>query len=149
MYQSFNVYPPGHHWSFRERKKTLCIKSFFGWNKILEEAFRGCYSNGFSQTQPLDVFCKKVVLKKFAKFRGKHRGVEFFFKKVTGLSLQIYSQKRPWERSSAVNFVRFFGTPTLKNFSGQLLLKRVLLKRLFWRFWKNPWKAFVLVSIFS
>ena len=33
-----------------------------------------------------DMFCKKGVLKKFAKFIGKHRSQTLFFNKVTGLS---------------------------------------------------------------
>ena len=37
------------------------------------------------QKQPPDVFCKKGVLKNFAKFTGKHLWQNVFFNKVTGL----------------------------------------------------------------
>ena len=38
-----------------------------------------------NQTQSPEVFCKKGVLKNFAKFAGKHLCWSLFFKGVTGL----------------------------------------------------------------
>ena len=60
------------------------------------------------QKQPPEVFCKKGVLKIFAKFTGKHLCKSLFFNKVAGL----------WP----VNFVKFPRTPFLHNTSGRLLL---------------------------
>ena len=37
-----------------------------------------------------ETFCKKGVLKNFAKFTGKHLYRSLFFNKVLGLSLQLY-----------------------------------------------------------
>ena len=36
------------------------------------------------QEQPLEVFCKKVALRNFAKFTGKHLPQSLFFNKVKG-----------------------------------------------------------------
>ena len=47
----------------------------------------------------LEVFCKKRVLKYFAKFAGKHLCQSLFFNKVVGL--------QAWYRSFPVNFVKF------------------------------------------
>ena len=38
------------------------------------------------QKQPLEVFCKKSVLKNFTKFTGKHLRWSLFFNKVAGLN---------------------------------------------------------------
>ena len=40
------------------------------------------------QKQSLEVFCKKGVLRNFAKFTGKHLCQSLFFDKVAGLRLQ-------------------------------------------------------------
>ena len=37
-----------------------------------------------------EVFCKKGVLRNFAKFTGKHLCQSLFFNKVAGLSLQLH-----------------------------------------------------------
>ena len=42
------------------------------------------------QKQPPEVFYKKVSLKNFAKFTGKHLRQTLFFNKVADLSLQLY-----------------------------------------------------------
>ena len=63
VYQSSNIHPLGHHSSFRNGKKTLTTKFFFGRNNILEVAFRASYSKGYSQMQPPELLCKKVFLK--------------------------------------------------------------------------------------
>ena len=53
--------------------------------------------------QSLEVFCKKGVLRNFAKFTGKHLCQSLFFNKVAGL------------RYLPVNFVKFLRTPFLRN----------------------------------
>ena len=40
-----------------------------------------------------EVFCKKGVLRNFAKFTGKHMCQNLFFIKVAGLSVQLYEKK--------------------------------------------------------
>ena len=44
--------------------------------------------------QPLEVFCKKAVLKNFTKFTGKHLHQSLFFNKVAGLSPAALLKKR-------------------------------------------------------
>ena len=53
------------------------------------------------QKQPLEVFCKKHVIRSFSNFTGK---------------------KSPWYRRFAMTFAKFLGTPFLQNFSGRMLL---------------------------
>ena len=64
------------------------------------------------QKQPPDVFCKKIVLRNFAKCHMKTPVPEH---------LQLYS-KRLWHRCFPVNFAKFLRTPFLQNTSGRLLL---------------------------
>ena len=68
--------------------------------------------------QPPKMFCKKGVLRNFAKFTGKHVCQNLFFKKVAGLSPAALLQKRPWHRSFPVNLTKFLRTPFLQKSSG-------------------------------
>ena len=54
--------------------------------------------------QPPEVFCKKGVLRNFAKFTGKHLCQRLFFRSLV-----------------QENFAKFLRTPFLQNISGQLL----------------------------
>ena len=45
-----------------------------------------------------DVFCKKSVLKNFAKFTGKHVRLSLFFNKVASLLPATLLKKRLWHR---------------------------------------------------
>ena len=53
-----------------------------------------------------EVFCKKGILKNFAKFAGKHLFQSFFFNKVAGLALAIFLKQRHWHRCFPVNFAK-------------------------------------------
>ena len=66
----------------------------------------------FRQKQPPEVFCKRGVLRNFAKFTGKHLFQRLFFNK------ESLAQVFP------VNFAKFLRTPFLQNTSGRLLLFR-------------------------
>ena len=66
-------------------------------------------------------FCKKGVLRIFAKFTGKHLYQSVFFNKIAGLSLQLY-EKRDSDTCFPVNFAKFLRTPFLTE-------------RLWWLFW--------------
>ena len=77
-------------------------------NVIIEAVSRRC---PVKQKQPPKVFCKKGVLRTFAKFTGNHLCQVLFFNKVAGF----------------VNFAKFLGTPFSQNSSGWLLLKKVFL----------------------
>ena len=48
----------------------------------------------FLRNSRLEVFCKKVVLKNFAKFAGKHLWQGLFFNKVAGLRPETLFKKR-------------------------------------------------------
>ena len=61
-----------------------------------------CFLSLRFQKQPLEVFCKKKVLRYFAKFTGKHLCQSLFFNKVADWGLQLYL-KRLWHRCFSVN----------------------------------------------
>ena len=69
----------------------------------------------FSFRSSRTVFCKKDVLKKFAKFTGKHMCQSLFLNKVAGLSPATLFKKRLRHRCFPVNFVNFLRTPFLQN----------------------------------
>ena len=95
--------------------------------------------------QSLEVFCKKGVLRNFAKFTGKHLCQSLFFNKVAGL------------RYLPVNFVKFLRTPFLRNTWRLPLIrskflnarKKHLCSSLF-LIKLRPWRpAFLLKKLFS
>ena len=53
------------------------------------------------------MFCKKSVLRNFAKFTVKHLCQSFFFNKVVGLRRATSLKKRLWHWSIPVNFAKF------------------------------------------
>ena len=59
------------------------------------------------------MFCKKIVLKNFVKFTGKHRCQSLFFNKVAGLVPATLLKKRLWHRCFPVNFCKILSTPFL------------------------------------
>ena len=65
---------------------------------------------------------KKVFLKNFIKFSGKHLCWSLFFNKVSGMRPATLFKKRLQQRCFPVNFVKFLRTPFLQNTSRQLLL---------------------------
>ena len=84
-----------------------------------------------------EVFCKKDVLKNFAKFTGQHLYQSLFFNKVAVLRPSTLLKKRPWHRCFPVNFVNFLRTPFYKehvrwlllNFSGKHQWRRLAIFR--------------------
>ena len=56
-------------------------------------------------------FMKRVVLRNFAKFTGKHLCQSPFFNKVVGLGPATLLKKRLWHRCFPVNFVKFLRSP--------------------------------------
>ena len=59
------------------------------------------------------MFCKKDVLRNFAKFTGKHLCQSLFLNKVAGLRAATLLKKRLWHRHFPVNFAKFLKTPFL------------------------------------
>ena len=68
------------------------------------------------------VFCKKGVLKNFAKFTGKHLCQSLFFNKVSGLRPETLLKERLWRRCFPMNFAKFLRTPFLIEHLQSLLL---------------------------
>ena len=73
------------------------------------------------QKQPLQLFCKKGVLRNFAKFTRKRLCQSIFFNKVAGLRPATLLIKRLCHRRFPVSFMKFLRTPFLQNTSGRLL----------------------------
>ena len=69
-----------------------------------------------------EVFCKKSVLRNFAKFIGKHLCQSLFFNKVAGFRAATLLKKSFWHRCVPVNFAKFLSVPFLQNTSEWLLL---------------------------
>ena len=67
-------------------------------------------------------FVRKVVLRNFAKFTGKHLCQSFFFSKVAGLRLTTLLKKRLCLKCFSANFKKFIRTPFSQNASGRLPL---------------------------
>ena len=57
------------------------------------------------------MFCKKGVLRNFAKFTGKHLCQSLFSNKVASLTPATLLKKRLWHRCFPVNFAKFLRTP--------------------------------------
>ena len=58
-----------------------------------------------------EVFCKKGVLRNFAKFTGKRLYQSLFFKKVAGFRPITLLKKRLGHRCFPVNLMKFLRTP--------------------------------------
>ena len=71
-----------------------------------------------------EVFCKKGVLKSFAKFPGKHLCQSLFFNKVAGLRPGTLLKKRLWHRCFPVNFAKFLRTSFFIEHLRWLLLNK-------------------------
>ena len=70
-----------------------------------------------------EVFCKKGVLRNFAKFTGKHLCQNLFFNKVAGLRPATLLKNSLWHKYFSVNFPKFLRTPFLTKHLRWLLLR--------------------------
>ena len=70
----------------------------------------------------MEVFGKKVVLKKLAKFTRKHLYQSLFFNKGSVLRPANLFKKRLWHRCFLVNFTKFLRTPFFIEHRRWLLL---------------------------
>ena len=79
------------------------------------------------QKQSFGMFCKRGVLKTFAKFTGKHLRWSLFFHKVADLSPATLLIERLWDRCFPANFANFLKTSTfIQHFWWLLPLRDVL-----------------------
>ena len=65
---------------------------------------------------------RKVVLRNFANFTGKHLCQSLFFNKIADLRPATLFRKRLWHRCFPVNFVKFLRTSFLQNIFERLFL---------------------------
>ena len=121
----------------------------------------------FIRRQPSEVFCKRGVLRTFAKFTGKHLCQSIFFNKRKKGKIFFDKDLRPatllkkilWHRCFPVNFAKFLRTPFLQNTSGRLLLFIVTQRRLFATvmllrslkqvYWKSPYFMSVISTVIA
>ena len=95
--------------------------------KALPNIYDGALLRKFSQKSKrilLEMFCKKGVLKNFAKSKGKHLCQSLFFNKVAGLRSATLLKKRLWYKCFPVNFVKLLRTPFYIEHLWWLLLKK-------------------------
>ena len=74
-----------------------------------------------SRSSSQAVFCKKVVLRNFVKFTGKHMCQSLFFNKVAGLRPATLLKKRLWRRCFPMNYAKFLGAPFFTEHPGGCL----------------------------
>ena len=77
---------------------------------------------GWDRNSRPEVFCKKCVLRDFAKFTGKHLYQRLFFNKVAGLEACNFIKKETLAQVFPVNLAKFLRAAFLQNTSGWLLL---------------------------
>ena len=75
----------------------------------------------FRSSRP-DMFCKKGILRNFAKSTGKHLCQSLYFNKVAGHKPATLLKYRFWHRCFPVNFAKFLRTPFLTEHLRWLLL---------------------------
>ena len=75
----------------------------------------------FRNSRP-DVFCKKGILRNFAKLSGKRLCQSLYFNKVAGLRPANLLKQRLWRRCFLENFAKFLRTPFLIEHLWWLLL---------------------------
>ena len=92
-----------HQWPF------LCVKK--NSKHFYVPFYRKSSSKFISRSSRPEVFCKKSILRNFAKFTGKQLCQSLFFNNVAGLRLATSLKKRLWRRCFPVNFVKFLRTP--------------------------------------
>ena len=79
-------------------------ETFDSWNDSKIRETKNTFTI-FRSSRP-EVFCKKGVLKNFAKFTGKHLCQSLFSNKVAGLRAATLLKKRFWHRCFPMNFVQ-------------------------------------------
>ena len=77
---------------------------------IIEGDVFSCFD--FRSSRP-EVFCKKAILRNFAKFTGENLCQGLFFNKVAGSRPAALFKKRLWHRCFPVNLAKFLTKPFL------------------------------------
>ena len=112
-------------------KKTLQLMSKFG-IKLRKEALhynflvanlRSLRGNRSSHRR---CSVRNGILRKLAKFTGKHLCKSLFFNKVSGLRPLTLLKRRLWHKCFPMNFAKFLRTPIFKNTSERVLLNKLI-----------------------
>ena len=80
-------------------------------------------SSSMCRSSRPEVFCKRSVLRIFAKFTGKRQCQTLFLNKVADLRLATLFKMRLWHRCFPVNSAKFLRAPFFQNISGRVRLK--------------------------
>ena len=104
-------------------KYKKCIEKYMEANdlKFKEYPLKNRNHQNSLQKQPPELFCKKGVLKIFAKLTEKHLCPRILLNKVAGLMSEILLKMKLHHRCFRKNFRGNLRTPILKNTSGRLL----------------------------
>ena len=111
-------------------KKTLQLMSKFG-IKLRKEALHSNFlvanlrSLRGNRRSHRRCSVRNGILRKLAKFTGKHLCQSLFFNKVSGLRSLTLLKRRLWHRCFPMNFAKFLRTPILKNTSERVLLNKL------------------------
>ena len=70
-----------------------------------------------------EVFCRRGILRNFAKFTGKNLCQSLFFNKVADLRPATLLKKKLWHRCFPADFAKFLRTPICTEHLQWLLLK--------------------------
>ena len=100
---------------------SVCIRNFIENLLILMKML--CWKISSYRSSHPQVFCKKGVLRNFAKFTGKHLCQRLFFNKVARLRQATLLKKSLWHRYFPMNFANFLRTPFFTEHLRWLLLK--------------------------
>ena len=82
-------------------------KSLVQYSKKFRHNWTFYYDKTLLRSSRPEMFCKKGVLRNFAKFSGKYLCLSLFFNKVTGLKPANLLKKRLWHRCFPMNFMKF------------------------------------------
>ena len=122
-------------WSSRYNLRSLWLPTT--WTYLCETAWQRVFNfykiicpiehkgSNFRNSR-LEVFCKKGVLRNFAKFTGKHLCQSLFFNKVACLRPTFLLKKRLWHRCFHVNFAKLQEHVFLQNTTGGCFCKETI-----------------------
>ena len=101
--------------NFRNFTEKYLFQGLF-FNKLTVAQMFSCESceitwNTFSRSSRPEVFCKKGIIRNFARFTGKHLSQSLFFNKVADLRPTTLVKKRLRLRWFSVNFGKFLRKP--------------------------------------
>ena len=119
-FQDFSTKNSEEHqlWSTQERCKGVMYEQL----KMSWAGSRKVHNLTFQRSSRPQVFCKKGVLKNFAKFIRKHLCQSLFFNKIAILMPVTLMKKRLWHICFPVNFAKFLRAPFMIEHLWQLLL---------------------------